>query len=81
MANDGIGDVFLLWFVHQFEDGGEDELLIGVYRTEDDAKAAIERLRTRQGFAEHPKWFQIEKYELNKDHWTEGYKTVERGSL
>jgi hypothetical protein len=35
--------VFLLWHVHEIEPGNDDEKLIGVYRTEDDARSAIER--------------------------------------
>ena len=53
--------VFLLWHVHEFSETKEsDEKLIGVYRTEEDAKAAILRLadkpvlgRSRQAFKSH----------------------------
>jgi hypothetical protein len=67
--------VFLLWYVHEFENKGRDdeEFLIGVYRTEDGAKAAIKRLADRPGFRDRPEGFQICRYELDRDHWTEGY--------
>ena len=68
--------VFLLWDVHEIEPGSDDEKLIGVYRTEGDAKSAIERLRTQPGFIDVPDGFQIYAYELNVDHWTEGYVTI-----
>ena len=68
--------VFLLWHVHEIEPGNDDEKLIGVYRTEDDAKSAIERLRTQPGFVDVPDGFQICPYELNVDHWTDGYVTI-----
>jgi hypothetical protein len=68
--------VFLLWHLHEIELGNDDEKLIGVYRTEDDAKSAIERLRTQPGFVDIPDGFQICPYELNADHWTEGYVTI-----
>ena len=68
--------VFLLCHVHEIEPGNDDEKLIGVYRTEGDAKSAIERLRTQPGFVEVPDGFQICPYELNMDHWTEGYVTI-----
>jgi hypothetical protein len=67
--------VFLLWHVHEFTDGTDDEKLIGVYRTEDDAKLAIGRLGTQPGFVDLPNGFQICPYRLNEDHWTEGYFT------
>ncbi len=65
--------VFLLWHVHKFENGEDDEKLIGVYRSEDDAKGAIQRVAGMPGFVDLPDGFEICRYELNKDHWTEGY--------
>lgn len=67
--------VFLLWHLRE-PDGNEDELLIGVYRTEADAKSAIERLRSKAGFVGAPEGFRINRYELNRDHWEEGYDVV-----
>jgi len=61
--------VYLLWYVTDTE----DELFIGAYRTENDAIAAIERLKEKPGFAIAPDRFQICCYELNRDHWTEGF--------
>jgi hypothetical protein len=54
-------------------DSYEDEKLIGVYRTEDDALAAVERTKEKPGFSEKGGRFVIDKYELNQDHWTEGF--------
>jgi hypothetical protein len=66
--------VFLLWHINRPSDSADnDEKLIGVYRTEDDAKAPIVRLRDKPGFRENPVGFEISKYELGKDNWTEGY--------
>jgi hypothetical protein len=69
--------VVLLWHVHQKPDGEDEELLIGVYRTEDDARAAIDRLRDKPGFRDHPEGFQCHTNHLNRDGWTEGYVIVE----
>jgi hypothetical protein len=68
--------VFLLWHVHRISDGYDDEKLIGVYDTEDKAEAAISRLRERPGFVDEPSGFEIAKYELNRDHWADGYASV-----
>ncbi len=71
--------VYLLWHVHERRTPKRDnassrnELLIGVYVTEGDAKSAIERLRSKPGFRETPEGFSYERYELNRDHWTEGF--------
>ena len=71
-----MSSVQLLWFVRERKDGEETELLIGVYETEQDAKAAIERLREKPGFADFPQGFVTAQYEINKDHWTEGFVRV-----
>jgi hypothetical protein len=54
-------------------DAHEDEKLIGVYRTEKDSLAAMERAKEKHGFSEAGDRFVIDKYELNQDHWTEGF--------
>jgi hypothetical protein len=68
-------NVFLLWHVHAME-SGDDEKLIGVYRSEEEAKGAIGRLTNLPGFVDCPEGFLVESYELGKDHWIEGYATV-----
>ena len=66
-----VKSVHLLWHVHN-----DDEKLIGVYKTNPDAVAAKERLRQKPGFVDTPEGFQIHEYELNQDHWTEGYVSI-----
>jgi len=65
--------VQLLWFVQEQESGEDTELLIGVYETEGDAEAAIRRLKGKAGFVDFPDGFKAVQYEVNKDHWTEGF--------
>jgi len=64
--------VFLLWYVLEGS-ADDDELLIGVYTTELEATAAIERLKGKPGFVYYPDGFQIHPYSLNRDGWTEGF--------
>ena len=65
--------VHLLWFVQEFEQEEDTELLIGVYESEAAANAAIGRLKEKRGFRDFPQGFQVASYEVNKDHWTEGF--------
>ena len=65
--------VYMLWFEQERDDCDDCELFIGVYSTEAEAQAAIERVKGEKGFAEFPKGFHIYPYELNKDHWTKGF--------
>jgi hypothetical protein len=63
--------VFLLW--HEHDDDGK---LIGVYSSEENAIAARARVASKPGFVELPERFTVAAYELDKDHWTEGYVTA-----
>lgn len=66
--------VFLLWYVRE-QNGDSSDLLIGVYRTEASAEAAINRLKLKAGFVPAPDGFRINRYELDRDHWEGGYDT------
>lgn len=65
--------VWLLWFEQEREEGEYTELLIGVYRTEEDAKAAAQRLKDQPGFRDYPEGFKAYEYLLGKNSWTEGF--------
>lgn len=65
--------VFVLHHVRKDDAYGDDAKMIGAYRTEAAADAAIARLSKQPGFIEHPAGFTVAAYELDKDHWTEGF--------
>jgi hypothetical protein len=67
--------VFIVWHIHTI-DADDDEKLIGVYGSKEDAEAAIARLAVKPGFSSAPEGFQIDEYEIGLDHWTEGYVTT-----
>lgn len=54
----------------------EDVKLIGIYSSADSARQAVERSQRLVGFCDVPDGFEISKYILDADHWTEGYVTV-----
>jgi hypothetical protein len=66
-------NVFVLQHVHEHSNGYEDTKLIGVYSTEEQAQAAIHRLINQPGFCQHPDGFSVDRYELDLDHWREGF--------
>ena len=57
------GPVYLLWQTDVFE----DENLIGVYSTEEDALVAIERLKQKPGFSDGSDKSAVVKSEINQD--------------
>lgn len=84
---DIVGKVFVVQHSHALPSGIEDVKMIGVYRTLEAAKVAIGRLGTQPGFSRHPNvidpdttdeedGFYIDEYELDKDHWVEGFVTL-----
>jgi hypothetical protein len=65
--------VYLLQHVRECSDGHDDVKVIGVYSTTKAASAAIERLSTKPGFREFPEGFSIDSYEMDRDHWVDGF--------
>ena len=69
--------VYILWHVRAAGVNGGDAKLIGAYREEAGAQAAVARLLARPGFRDHPTGFQISICELDKDHWADGFISAE----
>ncbi|THG36741.1 hypothetical protein E5988_16545 [Sphingomonas olei] len=69
--------VFVLHHVRSDDEYGDNAKLIGVYRTASAAEAATKRLGGQPGFADHPSGWQIGRYDLDQDHWIEGFGFVE----
>jgi hypothetical protein len=61
------------------EDGEFDETkLIGIYSSEEKAKQVIQKYIILPGFEDHPiECFYIEKYEIDKDEWAEGFEKAD----
>ena len=70
-------EVFILHHIHTFDNDEEDIKIIGIYSSHASATAAIERLRQQPGFCEVPEGFEISDYQVDVDHWSEGYVTME----
>jgi len=68
----------MLWHSYQPDPDvdRDEEKLIGIYSTEDKAKEAIERLRTRPGFRESPDCFEIHPQRVGATSWDEGFVRV-----
>lgn len=67
--------VHTLWFsCDEVEPDGLD-VLIGVYRTRKEARAAVRRVARKPGFAEYPEGFQIFPDVLGRDSWVDGFVT------
>jgi hypothetical protein len=78
--------VFIVQHLHTLPGDVDDVKMIGAYRTRESALAAVERLRSQPGFRDLPlivnplededdQGFHVDRYELDKDHWPEGYVT------
>jgi hypothetical protein len=65
--------VYVLQHVRKESSDDEDIKLIGVYSSEDAAKKAVLRLSKQPGFADNIQGFHVDEYELDEDHWVEGY--------
>ena len=79
--------VYTLQHLHTPLNGEADVKIIGVYSTEEKIKEAVARLSKAPGFKESFKLidplkdketdgFYMDEYEIDKDHWKEGYVAV-----
>ncbi len=68
--------VYVLQHEHELDDDTTDVKMIGLYRSEAEARTAQQRLGSAPGFREHRDGFSIDAYELGQDHWTEGFETA-----
>ncbi|MEU4763238.1 hypothetical protein AB0H12_08270 [Actinosynnema sp. NPDC023794] len=58
------------------EEDGDDVKLLGVYSTESRARDRIERARLTPGFSEEPDCFEVSRYGVDEDTWSEGFVTI-----
>lgn len=68
--------VYLVWHTHPQLGTEDDEKLIGIYSSEEQAQSAVMRAKILPGFSDHPENFEISTYKVDKDHWTEGFVTA-----
>ena len=58
------------------EQAGDEVMLLGCYSTEEGANERITRARLLPGFADEPECFTINRHEVDRDAWTEGYVVI-----
>ncbi|MBU2156924.1 MAG: hypothetical protein KJ989_20595 [Gammaproteobacteria bacterium] len=68
--------VYILHHVHDFADGHEDQKIIGVFSSEENAEAARDLVKTQPGFSNTPEGFEIAEWQLDRAGWLEGYVSI-----
>lgn len=68
--------VYILHYIHEFDDGHKDDKIIGVFSSEAEAFAALELVINQSGFQESADGFEITKWILGEVDWCEGYITI-----
>jgi hypothetical protein len=71
-----IKEVYVVQHVRSDDEYADDAKFIGAYRSEMTANGAVARLKGKSGFSDHPGAFQVQRYELDKVQWTEGFVTI-----
>ena len=72
--------VYLLWHTHINENlrNGEDVKLLGTFSSVELAKNTENRAKLLAGFKDAVNGFHIAEYEIDKQHWTEGFVTLKQ---
>ncbi len=66
-------NVYVVQHCRDLDDGSEDLKFIGVYSSMENAEEAVGRIRRKPGFFRFQDGFSIDRYEIDQDHWTEGF--------
>ena len=64
------------YIIHHFNPKNDHEKYIGAYSSYQEAQRVVEKYKGFKGFKDAPEHFYIDKYELNKMYWAEGYYSV-----
>lgn len=70
--------IFALYFERSYEHRDDTELWIGVYATDNDARAAADELKLKPGFREFPEGFQIYEWEIGRTGWKDSSQNSSR---
>jgi hypothetical protein len=65
--------VFVVFHEYEMTGGCDSVKLIGIYSSEETGKSAVSRASKQSGFRDFPDGFCIDEYEIDKDHWQEGF--------
>lgn len=65
--------MFVVFHEYETISGCDSVKLIGIYSSEETGKAAISRARGQSGFRSYPDGFSIDEYDIDRDHWQEGF--------
>jgi hypothetical protein len=66
--------VFAVQHVEPLPSGFEEVRKVGVYSSAEAAQQAISRIRLGAGFSSFPDAFYVDEYELDVDHWANGFE-------
>src|SRR5579862_6466000 len=76
LGADTLSVIYDLWFTREYECCEDTELHIGIYALEQDALAAIDRLRDKPGFRDYPDGFEAHATPLGRIGWECGFVTT-----
>ncbi len=65
--------VFIVFHARETSNGVDSVKMIGAYSSKQAGESAILRLIKQPGFRDLPDGFSVDEYEIDKDHWQEGF--------
>jgi hypothetical protein len=68
-----MNSVFVVFHARETDNGVDSVKMIGAYSSRENSDLAVSRLIKQPGFRDFPDGFSIDEYEINKDHWLEGF--------
>ena len=72
--------VYLLHHTHVISEDNEDVKLIGAFSSEGKAQEIVKKYKKLPGFKEVQDGFDIDKYQIDEECWSDGLYTTEEKS-
>lgn len=67
--------IFILQHSYELENGCDETKLLGVFSSFEKAVQVIQEYKNLPGFKNRPDDFYIDKYEIDKKYWIEGFES------
>ena len=68
--------VFILQHSYELNES-EETKIIGIYSSKEIAEKIVSKYKNLSGFKDHPDCFYIAEYEIDKNHWEEGFVKID----
>ena len=69
----GKSSIFQVYYEREYDYREDTELVVGFYRSREEAEKAVSELSSKPGFSDYPEGFEIDEIRLGLTGWRDGF--------